>query len=90
MIAQDCRGDGLTTMLCHKSTKAKPIICAGWAAVEGYDAIGLRLATIQGKYDPAGLNVKGLDLFGSMREMIEANNKVYVAQGQEPVGVSHK
>lgn len=84
-IARECRGDGMTTMLCHKSTKERPIICAGWAAVVGFDSIGLRLAAISKRYDPEKLNIEGLTLYRSMDEMIRANNKVYVSQGQKPV-----
>ena len=72
-------------MLCHKSTGDKPVICAGWAAVEGFAAIGLRLAAMRGRYNPDGLDVEGVGLYSSMREMIQANNNVYVAQGQPPV-----
>lgn len=74
----------ISTMGCHKGGGR---ICAGWAAVEGFDAIGLRLAAMRGTYDPDKLNINGLELYGSMREMIEANNEVYVAQGQEPINI---
>lgn len=81
-IATECRGDGLHTMGCHKGGGR---ICAGWAAVEGFDAVGLRLAAMRGQYNPARLNIRGLSLFASMDEMIAANDAVYIAQGQASV-----
>ena len=73
-IARNCRGDGISIMLCHNSKlPERKIICAGWAAVEGFNAIGLRIAAIQGTYDPDKLNVRGLDLYASFDEMLAAN-----------------
>lgn len=73
-IATTCRNDGLHMMQCHKTTKETLRICAGWAAVEGFDAIGLRIAALFGRYDPASLDTKGLELYESFDEMLEANN----------------
>lgn len=83
-IANECRGNGMRVMGCHKADGS---ICVGWAAVEGFNAIGVRIAALTKQYDPKKLNTKGLEMYASMREMIEANNVVYVAQGQEAVCV---
>lgn len=73
-IALGCRDDGIDVMLCHKSPKLpERIVCAGWAAVMGFDAIGVRIASVRGMYDPEKLDVSGLELFGSFEEMLEAN-----------------
>jgi hypothetical protein len=71
-------------MLCHKQNGA---VCAGWAAVEGFDAIGLRLAALRGEFDRDKLDVDGLELYASMAEMIRANNRVYAAQNQAIVSL---
>ena len=72
-IAQHCRGDGMGLMDCHKSTPDTRTICAGWAAVEGHAALGLRIAPILGQYDPSGLDTSGLALYPSFDAMLAAN-----------------
>ena len=72
-ISKTCRGAGLQQMACHKSTGDEPFLCAGWAAVEGMNAIGLRIAALTGKFDPSALDVSGLELYSSFDEMLAAN-----------------
>lgn len=73
-IERHCQHDGVRIMLCHKSTAAQQHVCAGWAAVVGFDAIGLRMAVMMGKYDPAGLDISGVELYASFDEMLAAND----------------
>lgn len=73
-IAVTCQGDGISTMLCHKSPQMpKPILCAGWAAVVGMNSIGLRIQAIRGNYNPKDLDTKGLELFENFDAMLKAN-----------------
>ena len=71
-------------MLCHKSkpNEGVKIVCAGWAAVEGFNAIGLRIAAMQGKYDPDKLDVRGIDLYDSFDEMLKANRIENASSGR--------
>lgn len=58
---------------CHKTREGSEQACAGWLAVAGGDHIGVRLAVIQGRVDPATLT-PGADwppLFVSYTEMAD-------------------
>jgi hypothetical protein len=73
-----CQDDGQSLMLCHQSKKQKrKIICAGYALIVGYKSIGLRMANLDGKYDPNDYDACGIPLHGSFDEMMKA-------QGIEP------
>lgn len=73
-----CTSDqsGLTAPLfaCHKSAEGKDIACAGWLAIEGHSHIGVRLAVITGRLDPAVLETQPgwPDLYPSYDFMLEA------------------
>ena len=60
-------------MLCHKSRKSrKKLICAGYAIVLGYDSIGLRLAALNGQFDPNDYDANGIALHPSFEAIMEA------------------
>lgn len=40
---------------CHKSPEGAEEACAGWLAVAGREHLGVRLAVVQGRLDPAAL-----------------------------------
>ena len=46
---------GAPMFACHKSPCGAEMACAGWLAVEGGDHLGVRLAVIAGRLDPAAL-----------------------------------
>jgi hypothetical protein len=76
-IHQQCRGDGYHVMLCHKSKpnegqgRGQRIPCAGWIAVEGFDAVGVRMLSAMGMLPY--VNTKGIEMFDSMEAMLRAN-----------------
>lgn len=80
-IANNCRDDGMHTMLCHKANNlplgakdpnAPP--CQGWIRVMGFNAIGVRILSITGKVTPEEVDDReGLDLFESFEDMLRAN-----------------
>lgn len=72
-LAATCRGDGMAIFACHNTPPENPAICAGWAAVEGDGAPGVRLALFLGLFDPTVLSTRGLTLFDSFDEMLSAN-----------------
>lgn len=81
-IWSNCQDDGLSVMLCHKATalpeaERGDLVCQGWARVMGYEAIGVRIAVLSGRLDPAEVcnrgTVDGPELYDSFEEMLEAN-----------------
>lgn len=86
-LVDHCQGDGIRWMSCH-CDQSGGTICSGWAYTLGYDAIGLRLAVLLGRFDPDKIDVSGLDLYASAGEMLAANNAVYEAQGQPLVDLT--
>lgn len=78
-IWNNCQDDGMSVMLCHKATalpKAERgnLPCQGWARVMGYEAIGVRIAVIQGVLTDDEVNDRdAVDLYDSFEEMLEAN-----------------
>lgn len=74
-IAESCRNDGLSTMLCHTSKAegcAVNYVCAGWVASQGTESIGVRILMMEGKVDPDKDYSGGHDLF-TFDEMLRAN-----------------
>lgn len=74
-IWQNCQDDGLRVMQCHRSaTTTAMLVCQGWARVLGTDAIGVRIALLQGDLTIEETNdVDGFDLF-TFEEMMVAND----------------
>lgn len=72
-IAVNCRDDGHHSMACHKTTKDRRLVCAGWLGVIGYDSIGARLIAMQGGPKPDDVDLSGLEMFSGYEEMLEAN-----------------
>ena len=73
-MADSCQRDGHSRMGCHKSTLENFTVCAGWVLVLGYNAIGVRLGHMQGKFDPENdFDAGGLGLYESWEEMAKAN-----------------
>jgi hypothetical protein len=72
-LAQGCQHNGWDVFACHKSAEDAPFVCAGFAAVIGFDSIGLRLAAAAGRYNPDGLDTSGLELYPDFDAMLRAN-----------------
>jgi hypothetical protein len=79
-IWRNCQDDGLSMMLCHKApaqptaAEREGMICQGWARVVGTDAIGVRLALMQGLVSPCEVADRGgPPLHASFAEMMRAN-----------------
>lgn len=73
-IARNCRDDGLNVMGCHKSTKTKFRPCQGWARVMGFEAIGVRIACMNGTLKLEEIeDHDGPELFTSFDAMLKAN-----------------
>lgn len=87
-IARNCRDDGTYVMLCHKSkplddakasahyltSRSSGLVCQGWARVEGYDAIGVRIAEMTGQLSHEEIvDRRGPKLFESFDAMLKAN-----------------
>lgn len=80
-IANNCRGDGMNVMMCHKSTampgggrnpQAPP--CQGWIRVVGYAAIGVRILVMTGKVTDEEVNDRSPpELFPTFDAMLRAN-----------------
>ena len=74
-IARTCRGDGMATMLCHKSAAegcTTNMVCAGWVASQGPESIGVRILIMEGKVDSSKDYSAGHDLY-TFDEMLKAN-----------------
>lgn len=78
-IYRNCQDDGQSIMLCHKASAVAPAeriehVCQGWLRVIRDEAIGVRIALMRGYVTEAEmLDTKGPELFGSFKEMLEAN-----------------
>jgi Family of unknown function (DUF6283) len=62
-------------MACHGSEEgAEAVICRGYAHVEGWTNINVRLMSAEGKLDMVAIEAacEGLDLWASFWEMLEA------------------
>lgn len=57
---------------CHMTDEGAERACAGWLAVVGYEHLGVRLALLRGRLDPAVLRPAPdwPPLFGSYEEMV--------------------
>ncbi|GBF17407.1 hypothetical protein Br6_04813 [Rhodococcus sp. Br-6] len=62
---------------CHKTAEGAEQACAGWLAVAGGDHLGVRVAVIQGRLDPAVLEPGEAwpPLFGSFDEMADTQSR---------------
>jgi Family of unknown function (DUF6283) len=68
-----CRGGGLPSIFaCHKSPEGEEFACAGFLLVCGWENNRVRMAAIQGRYDPREVRATG-PLFGSFDEMARSN-----------------
>lgn len=76
-IYQNCQDDGIHMMLCHKSAKVadeQTIVCQGWVRVMGFEAVGVRIAALQGLVTEEEISdTDGPELFESFDEMMKAN-----------------
>lgn len=80
-IWNNCQDDGMHTMLCHKannlsggSKNPTAPICQGWIRVMGFDSIGVRIATMNGKITVEEVNdATSIELFPSFEAMLKAN-----------------
>lgn len=83
-LASSCEGGiGKPMFACHKSPEDAPFACVGYLIVEGPEEnLGVRLALIQHKYDPAKLVATG-PLYESFDAMARANGvKVKAKRGK--------
>lgn len=60
---------------CHKTAEGHETVCVGYLLVDGLNNFRVRLAVIQGQYDPRKLKASG-PLYASYREMAAANGYV--------------
>ena len=58
---------------CHQSGKDKPATCAGFLLRGAHHNLATRLKVMSGKIDLDAVTDGGAELFGSYREMAEAN-----------------
>ena len=75
-IWRTCQDDGHSLMLCHKSSKDvdEPLVCQGWIRVLKTDAVGVRIALIQGRVTAEEMDdLDTADLYASFDEMMAAN-----------------
>lgn len=78
-IAHTCRDDGVHQMLCHKASELpveqrNKLVCQGWVRVEGFGAVGVRIAHMQGNVTTAEIeDTAGPELFKSFDLMLRAN-----------------
>lgn len=61
---------------CHESGKDRPATCAGYLLRGARHNLATRLKAAAGKIDFESVSDDGLELFGSYREMAEANGVV--------------
>lgn len=69
------RGDDFRqVMACHCSTCDRPHACIGYAAVEGYSNINVRLMASRGELNLPAIwkEAEGIELWDSFEEMLEA------------------
>lgn len=72
-LADTCKPGGLRPMFaCHLSPEGAERACAGFVLVAGPDANSVRLAAARGRFRPGEVSTDA-PLFGSYREMAEAN-----------------
>lgn len=78
-IARNCQNDGMDLMLCHKAnalpeSERRRLICVGWARVVGFNAIGVRMAAVQGLISREDIEASGGPrLFKSFGAMLWAH-----------------
>jgi Family of unknown function (DUF6283) len=78
-IWRNCQDDGTNIMLCHKASalpekEQQDVPCQGWIRVMGFDAIGVRLLTMQGKATCEEVEDRGgPELFPTFAAMLLAN-----------------
>lgn len=73
-IYNNCQDDGVHVMGCHKSTKEAFLPCQGWARVIGFQAIGVRIAVMNGTLRLEEVKDRdGPKLFETFRAMLKAN-----------------
>lgn len=67
---------GAPMFACHKSPEGGERACASWLAKVGEEHIGVRLAVVMGRLDPAALEPKPdwPPLFDSYEEMVWSQN----------------
>jgi hypothetical protein len=70
----DTAYDGaMNTFACHVSGTENPKTCAGFLLANADNNMGARLAQMMGKLDMGKVRADGVPLYGSYREMAEAN-----------------
>lgn len=58
---------------CHMSGAAKPAVCAGFLLRNADHNLSVRVACVEGRYDPSEVSDGGADLYDNYREMAIAN-----------------
>lgn len=78
-IWRNCKDDGMSIMLCHKSSALpnedrSDVPCQGWIRVMGFTAIGVRILAMQNKITIEEVEDRdGPKLFSSFAAMMRAN-----------------
>jgi hypothetical protein len=67
------RGDLVPAMECHAVADHA---CIGFAAVVGFESVGLRLASVMGRFDPAEVDVEGIELH-TLRSVLHVHGTMH-------------
>jgi len=84
--------DALGVFLCHQNSRGqRDQLCSGWAACEGHELIGLRLAVSAGRVDPSVLAyATDVPLFATGTEAAEHGLREIENPGQAAVAMIEK
>ena len=61
------------SFVCHETSEAAPLVCAGFLLRGATHHLGVRLHIARGEVDPAAVHDGGHELHGSYRDMAIAN-----------------
>jgi hypothetical protein len=64
-------------MQCHNTPDGPQAqVCVGFAVRVGFDSVGLRLAALTGRYDPATVTADDVELWESVADLFHVHGKV--------------
>lgn len=82
-LRRTCEQGFNNVFACHQTAEGHETVCVGYLMVDGLNNFRVRLAVIQGQYDPKMLKATG-PLYESFREMAVANGVVWDGDWNEP------